>query len=241
MDALATRVISVLRDRQVGTSDGVRRFVVDHLVRAILARGKFDPILVLDEMRGHRLTLDDVIDQYIPRAATLLGEKWAADEISFADVTVGALRLQSLLSEAACQARTDLPTDETRPSTMVVLPQGEQHFLGLSVVAAQLRRIGCDVSVSYDETPGSLRARLKLDRPDLVLISCARREGLETVAETVQTIRTSAPAGTIIALGGAVLQDADALEERTGVDIVTRNAKDAVSQFSRSGRTPTRS
>ncbi|MEM9638569.1 MAG: cobalamin B12-binding domain-containing protein, partial [Pseudomonadota bacterium] len=234
--ALATTVISVLRDRQVVSREGVRQFALDHLMRAILSRAAFDPALLMEEMRGHRLTIDAIIDLYIPQAARTLGQNWVDDEISFADVTIGALRLQSLLSEASLGALIDLPTNDTLLHAMVVLPQGEQHFLGVSVVAAQLRRAGCEVSVSFDETLGRLSARVLDESPDLVLISCARREGLETVVETVQTIHAASVDSPIVALGGAVLADAEDLKERTGVDIVTSTAKDAVTFCSKCGQ-----
>ncbi|WP_299680894.1 hypothetical protein [uncultured Roseobacter sp.] len=237
--ALATKVISVLRDRQVVGRDGARQFVLDHLMRAILSRTAFDPALVFDEMRGHRLTHDEIIDLYIPQASCMLGESWVADDIGFADVTVGALRLQALLSEANGQMQIDLSPDDSRLRVLVLLPQGEQHFLGTSVVAAQLRRMGCEVSVSFDESMGCLQARLLEESPNLVMISCARVETLETAAETVHTIRTSSIVQPVIALGGGVLDDAEDLKDQTGVDIVTSIAKDAVAFCSKSGTAPT--
>ncbi|WP_299632511.1 B12-binding domain-containing protein [uncultured Roseobacter sp.] len=223
----ATRVISALRERQVVCSDGVRQFVLDHLVRAILTPGDCDPAQLFEELRGHRLSVDAVIDLYIPRAACCLGQSWVDDDITFADVTVGALRLQAFLEEASAQSRLELVTNDARLRAIVVLPRGEQHFLGVSVVAAQLRRMGCEVSVSFDECLDALSARVIEEQPDMVLISCSRRETLETIKETVQVIR-QVPMGPMIALGGAVMLDADDLKERTGVDIVTGTAKDAV-------------
>ncbi|MGZ2259816.1 cobalamin B12-binding domain-containing protein [Roseobacter sp. A03A-229] len=237
--ALATKVISVLRDRQVVGRDGARQFVLDHLYRAILSRTAFDAALLLDEIRGHRLSVDEIIDLYIPQASCMLGESWVADDISFADVTVGALRLQALLGEATGQMRFDLTPDESRVRALIVLPQGEQHFLGTSVVAAQLRRMGCEVSVSFDETLGCLQARLLAESPTLVMISCARRETLETVAETVHIIRTSSIEQPVIALGGAVLDDMEDVKDQAGVDIVTSTAKDAVAFCSKRGKAPT--
>ncbi|GFE49433.1 hypothetical protein So717_11860 [Roseobacter cerasinus] len=239
--ALASQVISVLRDRQAGNKDGARLFVLDHLFRAILVRGAFDAELMLDELRGHRLGLDEIIDLYIPQASCRLGEAWVDDDISFADVTVGALRLQALLSEATGRIRLDLTPDDSRLRVLAILPHNEQHFLGVSVAAAQMRRMGCEVSVSFDETFGALSARLLEDIPDLVLISCARLESLETVAETVQTLRMAPISDPVIALGGAVLADGDIadLQERTGVDVVTKSVKEAIAFCSNSGKVPT--
>jgi methanogenic corrinoid protein MtbC1 len=91
-----------------------------------------------------------------------------------------------------------------------------------------MRRLGCEIAMSYDEDFGTLTARLMQDAPDLVLITCARRETLETAAKTVQTIRKAALREPVIALGGAVQADEDEIKEQTGVDIVTNVAVEAV-------------
>ena len=228
VDALASTVISVLRDRQAVSSDGLRQFVLEHLLRAVLVRGVFQADSLLDELRGYRLSLDTLIDQYVPAAARLLGERWLEDRISFADVTISTLRLQSLLGEASAATRVDGPIRRERLHALIVVPQNEQHFLGASVVAGQLRRLGCEIGMSYDEDFGALTSRVLEDAPDLVLITCARRETLETATKTVQTIRKAALRAPVIALGGAVQADEDEIKEQTGVDIVTNVAVEAV-------------
>ncbi|WP_375227363.1 cobalamin B12-binding domain-containing protein [Roseobacter sp. S98] len=229
VDALATRVISVLSDRQAVSVDGLRRFVLDHLTRAVLCPGVCRPDDLLEELRGHRITTDDIIDNYVPCVAREMGVAWAEDRISFAQVTVGTLRLQSLVSEASSTMRFDHKTDQGRLHVLVVVPPDEQHFLGASVLDAQLRRMGCEVSSSYDEDAGSLTFRLMQDTPDLILITCARAETLESVCRTVQTIRSAVGSDVVIAMGGAIDGDNRELKELTGVDIVTRRVAEAVS------------
>lgn len=224
----ASTVISVLRDRQTVTGTGVRQFVIDHLMRAILSTGSFDPVMMMEELRGHRLSVDAIIDTYIPCAARALGVLWVEDTIGFAAVTIGSLRLQALLGEASCETRMELRKDMAWLDTLVVVPQGEQHFLGASVVSAQLRRMGCEVATSFDESLGSLSARIKKDRPDLVLITCSSSQKLETVTQTVLSVRNASADGPVIALGGALSVDAETAIETTGVDIVTNIARDAV-------------
>ncbi len=239
--ALASTVISVLRSRQAVSAEGLRQFVLDHLVRAILVRGSFDAGILLDELRGYRLSLDTLIDNYVPAAARVLGEQWVDDQINFADVTIGSLRLQSLLEKASEAGCSTLHTDQNRTHALIIVPQGEQHFLGASVVAAQLRRVGCEVSISYDEEFGLLSTRLMQDVPDLVLITCARMETLESAAQTVRFIRQNLKKEPVIALGGAVLMDqVDAMKE-TGVDIVTNVATEALAYCSKRATTRRRS
>lgn len=233
VDALASTVISVLRERQTTSVDGLRQFVLDHMLRAVLHPGEFSADRLLAELRGYRLTIDAIIDLYVPTTARLLGEKWEDDKINFAQVTIGSMRLQSLLSEASAEAMYKGKPSENQIVSLVLIPQGEQHFLGASVLAGQLRRLGCDVAMSYDEDFRSLATRLLADTPDLILITSARRETLESVAQTVKTIRKSSTNPPLIAVGGSMQVPEEDVIELTGADFVTNAAEEAVARCAR--------
>lgn len=228
VDALASTVVSVLRDRQGISSEGLRQFVLDHLIRAVLDKGAFLADAVLLEMRGYRLTVDAIIDLYVPAVARQLGQMWVGDSISFADVTIGSMRLQSLISEASATNVMDVKPGGASMHTLVLVPQGEQHFLGASVLAGQLRRMGCEVDMSFDEDMGTLTARMMNGVPDMILMSCSRREILETIASTVQVIRKAVSDPPVLAVGGAFKVNKEYVAEKTGADIVTSNAEEAV-------------
>lgn len=228
VDALASKVISVLRGRQAVSFDGLRQFVLDHMLRAVLSRGAFSPDGLLAELRGYRLTVDAIIDLYVPATARMMGVCWEEDKINFAEVTIGSLRLQSLLAEASDAAQIEPRSMQPQVDALVVVPQNEQHFLGASVLAGQLRRLGCDVAMSYDEDFGSLTTRLIAETPDLVLITCARRETLESVRNTVQVIRNTVAVAPTLVVGGALKVTKEEVIELTDADIVTNIAEEAV-------------
>ncbi len=229
LEPLASQVISLLRERQTAGPTGARQVVVDYLVRAITAPKGFDVMQVMDELRGYRLTVDAIIDLYIPQAADCIGELWQTSDLDFASVTVGALRLQSLLGEASSETTHLTHADSDALHALVVVPEGEQHFLGASVVAAQLRRLGCDVSLSISERTQFITNRVICDQPDMVLMSCARGSALDSIAKTVKKIKKAADPMPVLALGGAVRGDRDGMKDKTGVDLVTNTAKDVVS------------
>lgn len=233
VDALASTVLSVLRGQQVVSHDGLRQFVLDHMIRAVLDHGAFSADGLLSELRGNRLTIDAIIDQYVPHVARILGEDWENDKISFAEVTIGSMRLQSLLAEATSGSHSNTSAQAAFVHALVLVPQGEQHFLGASVVASQLRRLGCDVDMSFDEDMGALTARLMHCAPDVILITCPRRETLESVTNTVQTIRNAVSESPVLALGGAIGLEKEDVIEMTGVDIVTNVAAEAVALCAR--------
>jgi len=228
LEPFAAQVISILCDRQIKTPSGARQAILDRLVKMVTSRTAFDPVLVMEELRGRRLTIDNIIDLYIPEVATALGSLWTLSEIDFASVTVGALRLQALLDEASSQ---NIPLPQLKydvPLALIVVPEGEQHFLGASVVGAQLKRLGCDVGMSIAEPEEQIVNRVLHDMPDMVLMSSARTATLETIARTAKTIKAEVAPTPVLALGGAFDGDINRIKEVTGVDLVTKSPKDVI-------------
>ncbi|MFL4472216.1 B12-binding domain-containing protein [Tateyamaria armeniaca] len=228
IEPLAGQVISMLCERQTVTAAGARQIALDYLGRAILNNTGFDAARILDELRGFRLTPDAIVDLYIPQAAIQLGDQWMCSDITFADVTIGALRLQALLGEASNGLIWVGQSPNDALHALIVVPEGEQHFLGASVLAAQLRRAGCDVSLAISETNEQITARALVDKPDMVLMSCARIDALASVTKTVKKIKAATDQAPVFAIGGPLHGDVDGIKKKTGVDIVTSVATEVV-------------
>ena len=228
VDVLASQVISVLCDRQATTVAGARQFILDYLTRSVVDRVEFHASEVLDELRGHRLTPDSIIDVYVPHVAETLGRLWLTDEVDFARVTVASLRLQALLGEASSELVLRERSHPSALGALIVVPLGEQHFLGAHVVAAQLRRLGVAVSISFCEEDKDILAKLESHGPDMVLFSCARIEALEVIERTVKKIRRSVHPTPVLAVGGVLRGDVDGMRKKTKVDLVSWMAKDVV-------------
>jgi methylmalonyl-CoA mutase cobalamin-binding subunit len=225
---VACQAVSTLSSQYGGTV--VRQVVIQQLVRSVLDNSASDPARALIEMRADHVSAESVIDTFVPEAARKLGELWVDDEISFADVTMGSLRLQALLTEAiATVNRESLLPAQTLLRTLIIIPEGEQHIIGAQVLASQLRRMGCEVASSYCETEGVLKARLMQETTDLILISCSGRDTLATIRRTVQIIRAAIPSCPAVVLGGSIKADKEELKDITGVDLVTNVVGEAVS------------
>lgn len=240
---LAAHVISVLQKRQTPYQQGVRQFIFDYLSRAVVYQPEFRADLVLAELRGFRLGVDTIIDNYIPAVATELGDMWVRSDVDFAQVTIGALRLQSLLVEATAESVPVITTPSQENAVLLIVPDGEQHFLGASVVAAQLRRLGCGVTTSFCEPHEIVMARIVNDHMNAVLFTCARSGGLETIAQTVFSIRQLVDPAPLMILGGSLVgstPDEKDLQEATGVDVVTNSAADVMSLCYKQSKDETR-
>ncbi len=218
----------MLSQRQAMTAAGTRQFVIDHMVRAVCSRAGFDAAAMLDELRGHRLSVDAVIDIYIPSVARLLGDMWKEDDIDFATVTVGSLRLQSLLSIASVESLDFIRPVDDALAMLVVVPLGEDHSLGAFVLAAQLRRLGTRVDLSFCETPSDLVSRFVCDRPDMVLFTAAGRATLESISGTVRRFGKVTSDMPPIVVGGFLGESEDVAMELSRADLVSKSAKEVV-------------
>jgi len=223
--ALAASAVSVLSKRQSVTTAGARQFILDHMLRAVIGPVEFDVSGMLDELRGHRLSVDAIIDTYVPAVACILGELWMEDDVDFATVTVGTMRLQSLLSLASFEALDFIRPLENAPFMLVVMPLGEQHSLGAFVLCAQLRRLGARVDMSFCETEPDLVSRVLCDVPDMVLFSASSRQTLETVSQIVQSFTSVLPEKPMLSVGGSLGETAEVAKDITGVDLVTTSAR----------------
>lgn len=226
--ALAESAVSMLSQRQTTSTAGTRQFVLDHMIRAVCSRAGFDAAAMLDELRGHRLSVDALIDIYVPAAARLLGDMWKRDNIDFATVTVGSLRLQSLLSTASVESLDFIRPVDDALSMLIVVPLGEDHSLGAFILAAQLRRLGTRVELSFCESRPDLVSRFLCDTPDMVLFSASRRATLESIARIVLDFSHVSADLPPLVVGGCLTETDDVAKDISGADLVTRNARDAV-------------
>lgn len=226
---LVTQVLRVLRANKPVPPHGLRGDVSKDLLALLLSPAAFDAARVCADFMARRVSSEQMYAGYLPDAARALGVLWVEDEVSFATVTVGALRIQSLITALRDRAVPQVCTH----SALIIVPEHEQHFLGLCVLAARLEEAGIDVEVSIGEPTGDVVTRAKGVRPDVIMFSCARAQALATVRETVQNMEWALVQMPPVALGGLIADGAlrkkkASLKEKTGVDIVTCDLNDVI-------------
>lgn len=226
--ARASTVDSALGDKPDDAALGLRDAVVQKLVRATLSKGAFNAEMLLSELADVQVQPDHVVDRHIPEAARRLGEMWTEDDIGFAEVTIATARLQGLLTLLAPPLSTGAGEEDDPSTVLLILQPGDAHTLGPHVATAQMRRMGVSVRLLFGPKPATVLRILENESYDLVLFSCSRPSSLASIAQMVKTIRTSFDAVPPMALGGLVLDLADRVKARTGVDLVTGEVRVAV-------------
>jgi methanogenic corrinoid protein MtbC1 len=205
---------------------------VAEFARLLMAR---DPAIALEFVhtkRSQGASLDDVIVDLFAPTARHLGDLWAEDFCSFADVTIALSRLQKLLRELAPEFDPPHARERT-PRVLLAAMPGEQHTFGISIVQEFFRRAGCEVLgghfSSVDELIGSARS----GPLDLIGLSVSRDLALEDLASTIRNIRSSATNPTVkIVVGGRFFLDHPELVACTGADATAPDGRHAVGQLS---------
>ena len=219
--SLARSVLARLSQRSARFDRVPARSETDALAQAVAAAdpGQFQSLR--DELRRRRVSESDLVDLYFPPVARKLGQDWADDALGFAEVSIGVARMQAVLHDIS---RDWFSNNSARPdsaTTLLLVPNGEQHSFGALVLMGRLRRRGISVLLQTGATPDTVQALLRRRSFDCVMLSVACEEKLEPSARLVRAIRRTAEAPVRIVVGGAVLERCADAARWTGADLAT--------------------
>jgi len=218
---LAATVISLLNDRSDKATRNVGPEIVERVALAMV-RDDGDVVdTVLSALLHERLTATQIIGECIPQAVRRLGSLWFEDRLSFAEVTIGSARLQGLLGSFSpdwtdWNLRAPLP-----PDVVLIIPENDDHTVGLHVAATQLRRAGASVRLLFAPTAGQTVQALRNDPTNVLMISSSRLQDLAKLADFVSHIRRNLDPVPPVAIGGVVVNLADDIADQTGADLAT--------------------
>ncbi|MCU4652322.1 cobalamin B12-binding domain-containing protein [Roseibacterium sp. SDUM158016] len=192
---------------------------------------------VLSRLRQDGIPVSDIVDAVIPEVARSMGRRWAEDDISFADVTIGTARLQESVralsgvqdgSHDVTKVREGAVPGSDGNRVLLIIPRPEHHTLGIFVAADQFHRFGYDVDFAIDKHPRQIAEMVRKRRYCLVGITAAGRRTLAISRELVDTIRASATRVTPIVLSGSIVAGGSNLKTLTGVDHVVPDVSSAL-------------
>lgn len=228
---LAQRAIAVLAADRPGRTDGLKLRLAQ-LCDAFIAADEERRHEMLTRLRQDGVKAAEIIDHIVPAVAQQMGERWFADEISFADVTIGAARLQETVRGLSGHDVLRNRGHIDAPVILLIIPRGEHHTLGAFVLADQLRRRGYRVDVAVDRHPRQIHDMLRRKRYRMVGLTVSGRRTLASARELVDIIRLTVTRVTPIVIGGSILDKGYDVLALTGAD---HTARDAVSALRRCG------
>ncbi|MEM6276998.1 MAG: cobalamin B12-binding domain-containing protein [Pseudomonadota bacterium] len=224
VETFASQVLSLVAANSQAARGVLRQDLLDDLIAAVQDYDSASRISVLERFRAAGIRPATIIDRYLPEAARELGAAWCEDNMSFADVTIGSARLQSMLRDL----RAPQVTDPAALSVLIVVPQDAYHTLGATVVADQLRRLGVAPRTAMGIAPLDLAELVESHDFNAVMISAATSERLETLRELVNCVRAASRAPVPIIVGGTVTEKDTDIRTLTGADYVSNNPEEAL-------------
>ncbi len=227
IDDLAARALSDVAARYPRWKRGISEAHVDRLMGAVMGRSEESYRPVARRMLSGGIAPETIADEYIPAVARRMGEEWTQDTASFADVTIGSARLQSMLRDLSTCWTADRM--DTTGSAMVIVPQNVHHTLGASVLTTQLRRTGISVRLCVGMDPRALKVALDHGEFDAVIISASINERIDMVRTIVDLAHSATGSKRPpVILGGTILDQRVNVQRVTGADLATVDLREAM-------------
>ena len=180
------------------------------------------------------ISLEDAYLNGITPVARRLGRDWCDDNLDFASVTLGAMRLQQLLGEWG----PAFVAQERRPETgrnALLLPEfGSQHTLGVMMLGDFFARAGWQVCTPLADGPQEPLRLLSSDWIDLLGLSVSTDRALPALRQWIGSARAaSANPRLVVLVGGPMAALHRNLAAELGADDCTSTASEAVALASK--------
>lgn len=226
--ALAAAALSVLASRGNGSGKTDPTDLIGELCEACVHASDERRYATISRLIARGVSSEDIVDSYIPLAALRLGESWVNDTRSFAEVSIGAARLQEMVRALARHRSSVAATIPLGHRILIAIPEEEEHTLGAFIAASQFRRYGVWVHLAIGQTADEIAQTVRSQGFDMLGITGAGRKSLAPLRKIVEKVRASVAAVPPIVAGGNVCNLGVDLTESTGVDLATTNPRKAM-------------
>jgi methylmalonyl-CoA mutase cobalamin-binding subunit len=189
----------------------------------------------VSRLRAAGMGVERIFLDLLPAAARRLGQMWADDAMSFADVTHCSAELQRLIRELGPEfCDTGRAGGGPVRRVLLALVPSESHSIGLLITAEELRRRGWDVDVLLHADASELACQCRAAMYDAIGLSAGSRSRIEALGAAVRLVRTSACVGTPVVVGGPIVDLEPDIAARVGADFAATSGR-ALSERIREG------
>ena len=183
------------------------------------------------ELLNLGMGIDLIVLELIPRIARKLGNQWASDNLSFAEVTIATGRLQKLiysLDHLYQETRTSPPTPH---SILVTASTGSYHTLGPLILSNYFTWAGWSVLSESVPSERFIETTIASTSLTAIVVSIADYDQLDRLPKLIQLIRSN-PA--IIVVTGGSLYNSDAMSfGHIKADIKSSTPEEVLHQLNR--------
>ena len=227
VESLANEALRTLARRRFAGPSVVSEDYVGRLHDAVVDGEDDRRYDLIKEMQADGISVENIIDEYIPSVARRLGAEWCEDDLGFAAVTVGMSRLQGLLHELSRLVSPEAQRSSDVGLAVIVIAD-EFHTLGALILTSQLRRLGFSVKLIVGARGDAVVQDVAEGQFDAVLISASHSETLVELEKFIKTLRRELEPGTPIIVGGPILDNCEDVAGATGAHFATSDVVEAL-------------
>jgi methanogenic corrinoid protein MtbC1 len=143
------------------------------------------------QLLAEGVSVESIYLELLSPAARELGLRWEDDECSFVDVTVAMGRLQRVLRELSQVFQSEGSEPAKEGQVLLTCLPGEQHTLGLIMVAEFLIRDGFRVHVGTPWSEADLLTMVRTEWFDVIGFSAGCESRLSVLKREIHRIRSN--------------------------------------------------
>ncbi len=198
---------------------------VTNFVGLLLEGRQSDGLDWIDEARGKGVSIESIFLNLLAPAARQLGELWEDDERDFTEVTLGLAQLHKILHLLPSMSELHKQYVPNGLTILLMPSPGDQHTLGLAMVAEFFQREGWAVDGGTFEASDNPALLVKAKRYDAVGFSLATGLGFTRLQDCISAIRkTVSPSKLCIIVGGPFFTSNPEKVSEVGADLFVQEA-----------------
>ena len=188
----------------------------------------------ITELLNLGMGIDLIVLELIPRIARKLGNQWASDNLSFAEVTIATGRLQKLIYSLDHLYQETRTSPTTTHSILVTAAPGSHHTLGPLILSNYFTWAGWSVLSESAPSERFIETTVTSKSLTAIAVSIADYDQLDRLPKLIQSIRSKSLNPAIIVLTGGSLYNADAMSfGHIKADIKSSTPEEALHQLNR--------
>lgn len=231
-EEVLTRLASRFQSSSLPEEDVPSEEAIDALADSLISPNPDESLSMVVALQGQGICRDSIYLGYLAGAARRLGERWVADTLSFADVTLGAGRLYIILRALRPAFASKNRCPETGKTALFCSAPGENHVLGVTMAADMFRERGWTIDlrtgVSHDELVQVATERCY----PIIGLSASSRRMVLPLTRVIASLRVVNPASYILVSGELTALEDD-LGKIVDADFVAHNAPEAIEELHR--------
>ncbi|MEO1421783.1 MAG: hypothetical protein AAFU59_05480 [Pseudomonadota bacterium] len=177
-----------LRSTSQGEAQGVIQVSIDMCCEALMYGTRADALAHFDTLLARGLPIAALVETVFPHCALRLGQLWADDVMSFADVSIGTSMLHVALRHVHGRYVQDAPVG-TGSRVLLFALEGETHLFAPLLMSAMLERAGHRVTQKSGVTREQCLQIAATVPHDVVGISIGKPEEPAQLAEVLIGVR----------------------------------------------------